>query len=282
MPPTNRLRPRRGALSLLLVALAVLSVVLAASELRKETLEAWNAYVAATERRIEREVTDPRRFLALDFQPAPREAEERREVLAGEVVATSVKTRDANDREIDVPHGTIQHWRADILVPGVSIDVVEAALRSGATLEGQPEVLEARILARDGDTMRVYLKVRKKSLVTVTYLTEHESVVRRLAPDRLVSRSVATRIVELEDAGTSRERPKPEGEDHGYLWRLNSYWRYQSAPGGVIIELESLTLSRDIPLVLVPIASPIVNRIARESLKQTLVSLRDQLVTRGR
>lgn len=257
-------------------------MVLGASELRKDTLEAWNIYTAATERRIEREIADPQRFLALDFQPDERAAAERRDVLGGEVVVDSVRTRGANDREIDVPHGTIQHWRAAILVPGVSIDVVEAALRSGASLEGQPEVLEARVLSRDGDTMRVYLKVRKKSLVTVTYLTEHESVIRRLTPDHLVSRSIATRIVELEDAGTARERPKTEGQDRGFLWRLNSYWRYQAVSRGVIIELESLTLSRDIPFVLAPIASPIVNHIARESLKQTLVSLREQLVNAGR
>ena len=39
----------------------------------------------------------------------------------------------------------------------------------------------------------------------------------------------------------------PEGDDHGYMWKLNSYWRYKQVDGGVLVEIESLTLSRDLP-----------------------------------
>ena len=89
-----------------------------------------------------------------------------------------------------------------------------------------------------------------------------------------MSRSVSTRIAELRDVGTATEAEKPAGQDRGFLWRLHSYWRYQAVPGGVVVELESLTLSRDIPWALRLVAGPIVDRIARESVSRTLSSLR--------
>ena len=41
------------------------------------------------------------------------------------------------------------------------------------------------------------------------------------------ARSVAIRIAELDGAETPRETEKPIGRDRGFLWRLNSYWRYE-------------------------------------------------------
>jgi hypothetical protein len=83
---------------------------------------------------------------------------------------------------------------------------------------------------------------------------------------------VATKIAELADAGTPREREKPAGGDLGLLWRLNAYWWYEEVPGGVLVECESLSLSRGIPLLLKPFASGTVDRIARESMTRTLES----------
>jgi len=84
---------------------------------------------------------------------------------------------------------------------------------------------------------------------------------RRETPTVATARSVATRIAEI------------GGTDHGFLWRLNSYWRYEQVAGGVLVYLRSLTLSRDVPALVRPIAAPLVNRIARESVLRTLVAL---------
>jgi hypothetical protein len=79
---------------------------------------------------------------------------------------------------------------------------------------------------------------------------------------------------ELANVGTRDERERAPGNDRGFLWRLIAYWRFEQAGNGVLIECESVSLSRSVPLLLRPIASPIVNRIARESLERTLRSLR--------
>ena len=114
--------------------------------------------------------------------------------------------------------------------------------------------------------------------MTVTYNTEHAVAYRRLAGSRATARSVSTRIAELADAGTPQEREQPADEDQGFLWRLNAYWRYEAVDGGVLIECESISLSRDVPLLLRYIIGGIVDGIARESLERTLISLKATLV----
>ncbi len=39
----------------------------------------------------------------------------------------------------------------------------------------------------------------------------------------------------------------PEGEDHGFLWRTNTFWFVRENNDGVDIELDSMTLSRPVP-----------------------------------
>ena len=141
----------------------------------------------------------------------------------------------------------------------------------------QEDVLTSRVLSRHGDALKLYLRLKRTKIVTVVYDTEHDVRYQTIGPSRAASSSVSTRIVQVENAGTSSERTMAEGDDHGYLWRLNSYWRYQQVAEGVIVELESLTLSRDIPYVFRAFVRPLVDRVARESIRRTLESLRERL-----
>jgi len=86
--------------------------------------------------------------------------------------------------------------------------------------------------------MRVSLKLQRRKIVTVVYNTEHVVVFasyRRQARDQ---REHATKIAEVSDANTPQERELPVGDDRGFLWRLNAYWRYEQVAGGVIAECE--------------------------------------------
>ena len=181
--------------------------------------------------------------------------------------------------EPDVPDGRIHHWVGAILVPRVTVDEVVRYLQAHAGQESgsYEDVIASRLIARDGDRVRVFMKLRRTKVITATYNTEHSVEYRRVSVQRASSRSVATRIAELADAGTSGEHEKAAGADSGYLWRLNAYWRYEQTPDGVLIECESLSLSRNIPSLLRPFVSGIVDGVARESLEKTLVSLRRAL-----
>jgi hypothetical protein len=228
-----------------------------------DTLEAWRQYVTTAERRIAREL-DAGPFLWRVDAAA----------LRGGGVAV---TRVAGGSDVPVPGGTIHHWRGAVLVPGVRLDALLAELQSpDGSRHRQADVLEWRLLSGGGSSARVFLKLTRSHLVTVTYNSEHDVEYRRHGTGRASSRSVATRIAELEHANTGRERERPPGEDRGFLWRLNSYWRYEQTETGVMVQVESLTLSRHVPALLKPLAQPLIHQVARESLVRTLEAVRQR------
>ena len=100
-------------------------------------------------------------------------------------------------------------------------------------------------------------------VVSVTYDSEHEVRYVRRSASLATSRSVATRIAEH------------DGDDHGFLWRLNSYWQYRQVGRDVVVDVLSVSLSRDVPFFIKPVAGPIIDRIGRESMMHTLSMVRD-------
>jgi phosphatidylglycerophosphate synthase len=243
-----------------------------AAELQAHTARAWNGYVAATEARIARELTASRGFLASDFSPEATRA--RRRVLHGEVVIARMRAIDGRGTLMDVQDGFVSHWRGSVFLSGVALDTLLCRLQHPERHAQQEDVLALRVLSRKPDHLRLLIRMTRRDLVRVTYDTEHAVDYRRLGSMRASSRSVATRIAELDGVGTGGEREKPPGEDRGFLWRLNSYWRYEQVGGGVLVELESLTLSRSLPPGLAVIARPIIDRIAAESITRTLEHVR--------
>jgi hypothetical protein len=122
--------------------------------------------------------------------------------------------------------------------------------------------------------MRVFLRVQRTKFVTVVNNTEHTVTFRRHGPTRASSTSTATKIAEVESPNTPRERELKPGDDRGFLWRWNSYWRYEEVAGGVIAECESVSLSRDVPAVVSYVAGPLIRSTARESMERTLATMR--------
>jgi len=160
-------------------------------------------------------------------------------------------------------------------VPDVTLDELLKVLQEPQTdKHKQEEVLSSRVVSRDGDKQQVFLRVRRTKWITAVFDTDYDVEYRRLSADRALSNSISTRIVEIENAGTPRERALPEGNDRGLLWRLNTYWRYKQHDGGVLVEIESVTLSRSLPPIIGSLIRPIVNNTARESMTRTLAGIR--------
>ena len=248
-----------------------------AAELHPQTVAAWKAYVASTEQRIERELAADEGFLVQDFHEAAEDA--RQAVLDGEILVDRMRSRGQTGETIDVPRGAIHHWRGSIFIPDVTLDDVLHGVKSPLRQEDlQEDVLESRVLERDNDRIRIFLKLKRKKFVTVHFNTEHEMLYARHDSQHASSSSVATKIAELTDVGTPAEREKPIGIDRGFLWRLNSYWRYEEVDGGVIVECESITLSRSIPSVVRWMVTPMINSAARESMERTLTSMKTRLL----
>jgi putative flippase GtrA len=236
------------------------------------TLAAWQSYEAALDARYHAAPGTDGTFFVLDRQGA---GGWRETVVAG-------TTRMIKIEVPSVPDGKIHHWVGAVFVPGVTLDTVLERLKEYAGRESEfyEDVIASKLLTRDGDRVSIYMKLRRTKIITVTYNTEHAVAYRKVGGSRASARSVATRIAELQQAGTAKEREKTAAEDSGYLWRLNAYWRYEAVPGGVLVECESVSLSRTVPWLLRPI-SPIVDGVARDSLERTLRSVRAVLVKPG-
>lgn len=241
-----------------------------------ETVAAWDAYVRLTETRITKELADGRRFLARDFGPDGEAA--RRAASGGEVLVSPWQTPDPSGGSTDITGGRVHHWIGSVFVPGADLDVLLPRLRGTDVQARQPDVLQARVLRQSPpDGLTVFLRLRRSQIVTVTYDTEHRVHIVRLDRGRATSTTVATRIAEVEDPGLPTERERGADEDRGFLWRLNAYWRYLAVPGGVLVECESISLSRRAPLGFGVVAEPFVTRVARESMDRTLRAVRTAL-----
>jgi len=254
--------------------------VVHAARLESVSLAGWTAYVRAIERRLTRELADGRRFLGVDFDSDA--ASERAAVLGGQVLVRRLEVSGADGRSIDVPSARVHHWRGVIFVPGVTLADLLAELRSDAPPAGQDDVLASRVLERGPDWMKVYLKLQRRKIVTVAYDTEHAVTFNTYGPARAATVSVATKIAELENPGTPDERERPQGDDRGFLWKLNAYWRYEQVAGGVIAECESISLSRDAPVLVRYVAEPLIESTARESMERTLTSFRMRFAAKTR
>lgn len=273
-PARKYLPPLFGALAIVLAVPAVTAAV----TLKPETIAAWDRYVAATEARIERELTSDNGFLAQDFSAQPEEA--RMQVLGGGIVVSEITTTDSTGKGIPIPNGTIHHWRGCILLPGVKLEQYMNQVQNPSE-EGphQPEVLEMRILERKPDELKFYIKITRTKFINLTYNTEHHVTYHWHGPGRASHWSASTKIAELANAGTPEEQEKPQGQDRGFMWRLNSYWRCEEVYGGLIVEGESMLLSRQIPFGLRWLIEPLIDRAAHEMIINTLEEVKQNHTT---
>jgi hypothetical protein len=244
----------------------------AATELTAATVEGFNRYAAAYETQ---NASGP--FLWIDGDtPSQRQAGQ--VARGGGLVMERIELRDGG-REIDIPDGIVHHWLGTVFVPGATIDKALALLqaydRHGDIYK--PNIARSKLIARDGDVFRFYLRFYAKKVITVVLNSEHEARFTREDPLRARSRIVSTRIAEVEDPDTPQEREKPVGDDGGFLWRLNSYWRLVERDGGVYVQCETLSLTRAIPFGLQWIVGPFVTSVPRELLSFTLVTSRAAL-----
>lgn len=243
--------------------------------LQAKTVEGFNRYAAAIEARIDKELGDDSPFLDIERQPAAQLAKSMAALRRGEVIVTRAVARDGAASEIEVEGGMINHWRGTAYIPKVKLDVLLKTLQEPQTdKHKQEDVLSSRVVQTGENSQKLFLRLRRTKLITVVYDTEYDTTYRRIAADRATSNSISTKIVEVENAGTPKERALPEGNDHGFMWRLYSYWRYKQVDDGVIVEVESLTLSRNLPFLFTPFLRPVVNNTARDSITRTLTSMR--------
>ncbi len=222
--------------------------------------------LALTESRIARaELHDPNAFLWVDQQPAPQRQALLARLHQGQVITQSLETRE-NGQAIPVPDGLVHHWMATVFVPGVNLAETLAQQQDydrSAEVYG-PDIERCKLLHADGNDLRVYYRLHRKVIVTATYNVDFEIQFVPVDGRREYSWARSTRIAEVVDADEPNESERPVGRDRGYLWRLNTYTRYEERDGGVYIQIEFLALSRSVPSFFAWLVNPYVKSVPQD------------------
>lgn len=256
---------------------------LLSAELTQAKVAAFDLYVKATEARIDGELKRPGGFLYADGLREAKRAAALAALKRGEIYMERMQTRDASGHEMEAPGALIHHWMGAVFVPCATLKQAMEVVQDYDRHQDiyKPEVLRSKLVSHSGNDFKIFYRLRKKKVITVTLNTDHDVHYFPVDDKHCYSRSYTTRIQEVADADKPTEKEKPVGMDSGFLWRLYSYWRFEEKDGGIYIECESLSLTRNIPWIVSPIVKPFVTEIPRESLRMTMGSTRSDLLAKA-
>jgi hypothetical protein len=253
---------------LLLFLIGVSSAVVAGAELSDAASRAYSEYFERAQRSF------------LD-----RLSQLQKEGSAGRAAleaSRAIVRPGGGDGILDAPGGLLHHWRAELLIPGVTLDRVIGVSRD---YRDYPNVfhpiISSTVLSEEGDSLRVQFRM-KESAGGLTATLDVRTLVHyvRLDAKRAYVISRSDEIREVENAGRPTERQLPAGRDSGYLWRAGAFTRFVEEERGVMMEMETLGLSRRFPPLLGWLIEPIARRVGRRSVEVSLLEFRRAVLKR--
>jgi hypothetical protein len=235
-----------------------------AAEPAPAAVAAFNAYIGGVESRLAQQHRAQNCCLAPLTTVAQSEARLRR----GELIVEQLTPGSGA-----VGSGAmLHHWRGTAFAAGAKAADFERLMKdfNAYPQHFSPQVIQAKVLTQQGDRMQAVMRVRQRHVITVVMDTAYDITFARTDLHRGYSLSRSTRVSEIDAPGTSSERALDSGHEHGFLWRLNTYWSYEERDGGLYMQIESVSLTRSIPAGLGWAIGPFVESVPRESLEFTL------------
>src|SRR6516165_5075253 len=129
-------------------------------QLNPKTLEAFDAYIRNTETEMEQSLHGSGSFLWSQLAP------ERAQVVdQGQVVAQFW----SGEGPVKVPKGLIHDWIGAAFIPGSNIQEILAVIQNYDNHKNtyKPEVIDSKLISREGNDFKVYLRLLKKKIITV-------------------------------------------------------------------------------------------------------------------
>lgn len=238
-------------------ALLISSVGLASAEPATEATAAFNAYINALESRLAKQHQSPNGFLT----PANAKLLQQGELIIEPIAPGTV-----------LPGALLHDWRGTAFAAGAKAADFERLMKDVTAYPQRfsPQVLQARALMQRGDHLQVFMRVRQQHVITVVLDSNYDVTFGHLDEHHGYSLSRSLSISEIGSPGASDEHVLSPSQEHGFLWRLNTYWSYEERDGGLYMQIESVSLTRSIPTGLKWVVQPFVEKIPRESLQFTL------------
>ena len=234
--------------------LVVRGVPLPGQSLKPETIAGFDCYVRSAEQRMASRAG----FLAADADPSLLEA-----LMRNKEVRT-VPGMGPNPHKI--AGAMIYDWIGTVFVPNATTERVVRMLQDyNHRAQYFPDIISsARLLCRTGsDRFGFTMRLKEPAVID----SENDVVWERVDAHRWRCRSYSTRVNEI-------------GKQHGYLYRLNSYWRFAENERGVFIEGATITLSGEFGSLMRTLGS-LAGINPEKSLKKTLASMREALEKPG-
>ena len=152
----------------------------------------------------------------------------------------------------DVANGSIHHFSGAVHVKGGTVESIRHLMEDYPNYVRyfKPDVGQASGTRESDSTPRdehykAHLRLVQTTLfMDVTYDTLYDTHYLRLDSTRWMSRSTASSIKEWREPKDQNAGFYPEGNDHGFLWRTNTYWFARERNGGLDLAAESIALSR--------------------------------------
>jgi hypothetical protein len=269
------------ALSVGLTFVFLLAGPLRAADLQPAASAGFDRYAKLTQDGFDSENKNLGSFLWMDGLSQDQQRAHYAQLQAGQVVIEHLATLDRGS-PIVTPGALIHHWVGTVFVPEATLAQVLAFEQDYDHQQPyfMPDVMRSKILSRNGPDFTVELRFYKKKVISVVLETQHQVHYEQLDATHAWSRSWTTRVQQVDHPGQPNESLEPEGHDDGFLWRMDTYWRFEQKDGGVYIESQSISLTRDVPAGLSWLIGPYITSIPRESLTFTLAATRKAIVAR--
>ena len=178
--------------------------------MKPETAAAFDRYIQLTE--AEMQARSPQNFLWID-----QHRKEKTMVWLSQDVIEPRETLD-HGQKIEVPDGAIQHWYAAIYLETGTLDRVRDMLLGYADYKNffKQQVLDSRLVKRDGDNFDAFLRLSKKQVTQVVLNVDLSSKYTTVDPMRATHcepldahrRGAASRQEENLRPGVARQRPE--------------------------------------------------------------------------
>jgi hypothetical protein len=228
---------------------------------------AFNTYAHTVESRLSQQHNSPNTFLVLPADPSALS-----QLRSGQPLIEQITTPTTHG-------GLLHHWRATAFVPnGTVADFVRLLQHYPAYPRVfAPQILSSTVLSHTPTDTILRLRTRQHHVITVVLDTTYDVTFGSLDPTHGYSISRSTRVDEIASPGTPSEHALSPSEEHGFLYNLNTCWSYEQRDGGLYLQIESISLTRNIPRGLGWAVQPYIESIPRESLVFTLTAAHNAL-----
>ena len=127
------------------------------------------------------------------------------------------------------------------------------------------------MIEQAGDTVKLnVLAVQKAFSVTAAVETDEDIQIVRPATNQVCITANSVDIREIANYGQPSEHTFSEERRPGYVWRALIVQRLEQRDGGVYVELETISLSRGIPIEVRWLIKPLTDDLPRKLMIDTL------------